>query len=189
MTQNTRGKGKVLSHSKKRKATWTSSFSSSTDYHRYITFNHQSHEERYQYLKDRAVALVHNLLAVTLWEQFFAIVESSYAELTFECFSTFFLLTVLSSADDPRAISFRLGGITQHFSIAGFGVALDLYSDDFLAMTKLSSLPQHIHHSASLYWLKIAEVVIPYNLSQSKAWCFPPVVRYIHTILAHTLTG
>ncbi|MBA0881518.1 hypothetical protein Goshw_001940 [Gossypium schwendimanii] len=42
---------------------------------------------------------------------------------------------MLSPGDDPRAISFRLGGIARHFSIVGLGVA-----------TELSSLPRQIHY-------------------------------------------
>lgn len=54
------------------------------------------------------------------------IMKSTYVELTLEFCSTFFLQIVLSSREEPRAISFRLGGNTWHFSIAGFGVTLDL---------------------------------------------------------------
>ncbi|KAK5804540.1 hypothetical protein PVK06_032191 [Gossypium arboreum] len=121
-------------------------------------------------------ALIRSLLIATPWELFFTIVESTYVELTFEFFSTFFLPTVLSLGDNPRAISFRLGGIAQHFSNAGFGVTLNLYSNNFLAVTELSSFPQHIHYSVSLCWSKISEVAISCNPSQSKAQYLPPTL-------------
>ncbi|MBA0607213.1 hypothetical protein Godav_019553 [Gossypium davidsonii] len=152
--QNTRGKSKVPAHSKKRKTIGTLSSSSPTvtTCHQYLTFDHPLHEQRYQNLKDRALSvsrcidwealqtglftLIHSLLAATPWEWVFVIVELTYTELTLEFCSTFFLQTVLSSGDDARAISFRLGHITRQFSIAGFGVTLGLYSNDFLVATE-----------------------------------------------------
>ncbi|PPR83830.1 hypothetical protein GOBAR_AA36884 [Gossypium barbadense] len=54
---NTQGKSKVTAHSKKIKATKNSSSSSSIDHHRHLTFDHPTHEERYQHLRDRALGL------------------------------------------------------------------------------------------------------------------------------------
>ena len=47
----------------------------------------------------------------------------------------------------------------------------------------------HIHYLPSLCWTKLTASMTPYDPTQSKATSLPLTLRYIHVILAHTLTG
>ncbi|KAK5839669.1 hypothetical protein PVK06_008495 [Gossypium arboreum] len=64
---------------------------------------------------------------------------------------------VLSSRDELQVISYRLGVITRYLSIVEFGDTFGLYSDDFLATPKFSTLSRHIHRLNSLCWSDISE--------------------------------
>ncbi|KAK5818823.1 hypothetical protein PVK06_023769 [Gossypium arboreum] len=64
---------------------------------------------------------------------------------------------MLSSGDEPRAISVYLRGITQYLSVVRYRVILDIYYKDFLGTPGFSTLLRHIHRSTPLYWFDIAE--------------------------------
>ncbi|PPS17699.1 hypothetical protein GOBAR_AA02871 [Gossypium barbadense] len=49
-------------------------------------------------------------------------------------------------------------------------------------------LHHHIHYLPSCCWTDLTASTVPYDVSRSKATSLPPALRYIHAILAHTLT-
>ncbi|KAK5824784.1 hypothetical protein PVK06_019568 [Gossypium arboreum] len=55
--------------------------------------------------------------------------------------------------------------------------------DDF------DTLHRHIHLSPSNYWRALVPALATYDPSRSKASALAPSLRYLHAILAHTLTG
>ncbi|PPR84162.1 hypothetical protein GOBAR_AA36551 [Gossypium barbadense] len=102
------------------------------------------------------------LLSTDLWERFFAIIEPTYLELS---------------------------GLVCAMSAPEFGVALVLYTDEFIEEEDMNVLPRNIHISPSLCWRDLAPLSSTYDLGRSKALALAPSLRYLHAILAHTLTG
>ncbi|PPS05784.1 hypothetical protein GOBAR_AA14864 [Gossypium barbadense] len=87
------------------------------------------------------------------------IIEPTYLEITIELCSTFHLQTVMTNYNDPGMVQFRLGRLVHQLSISEF----------------------------------VLEPLVPngatYNPSHSKAYALLPYLRYLHAILAHTITG
>ncbi|KAK5845488.1 hypothetical protein PVK06_001678 [Gossypium arboreum] len=106
-----------------------------------------------------------------------------------ELCSTFHLQTVLTNYDDPSTVQFRLGGLVHQLSIPKFGTALGLYTEEFKEENDLHALNRHIYRSPSRCWDALVPGVATYNPSHSKASVLPPSLRYLHAILAHTITG
>ncbi|PPS05669.1 hypothetical protein GOBAR_AA14975 [Gossypium barbadense] len=129
------------------------------------------------------------LLTTDLWELFFGISESTYLELTVELCSTFHLQTIMTYYDDPGTVQFRLGGLIHQLSVLEFGAALGLYTEEFNEENELHALNRHIHFSPSKCWHILAPSTASYNPSRSKASVLQPSLRYLHAILAHTITG
>lgn len=90
--------------------------------------------------------------------------------------------------DDPDTIHFRLGGLVQAMSVQEFGVALGLYTYKFMEEEDMNALPRNIHISPSLCWKALAPLSSTYDPSCSKASALAPSLRYLHAILAHTLS-
>ncbi|KAK5838837.1 hypothetical protein PVK06_007579 [Gossypium arboreum] len=63
---------------------------------------------------------VRALLTTDPWELFFEIIESTYLELTFELFSTFYVQDVMTNFDDPGIVQCRLGGLVHQLSVPKF---------------------------------------------------------------------
>ncbi|PPS16757.1 hypothetical protein GOBAR_AA03827 [Gossypium barbadense] len=103
------------------------------------------------------------LLTTDPWELFFGIIEPTYLELTMELCSIFPLQTVMTNYDDPGT--------------------------EFKEENDLTTLSRHIHFSPSKCWHTLAPSAASYNPSRSKASVLPPSLRYLHVILAHTITG
>ncbi|PPR98148.1 hypothetical protein GOBAR_AA22520 [Gossypium barbadense] len=57
---------------------------------------------------------------------------------------------VMTNNDDPGTIHFRLGGLVHLISVPKFGVALGLYTDEFMEEEDMKALPRNIHISPSL---------------------------------------
>ncbi|KAK5835867.1 hypothetical protein PVK06_011581 [Gossypium arboreum] len=91
--------------------------------------------------------------------------------------------------DDPGTVQFRLGGLIHQLSIPEFGATLGLYKEEFREENELHALSRHIHFSPSKCWHTLAPSTTSYNPSRSKASVLPPSLRYLHAILAHTITG
>ncbi|PPR83949.1 hypothetical protein GOBAR_AA36766 [Gossypium barbadense] len=142
---------------------------------------------------DIAVSLlttaIRALLTTDPWELFFGIIKQTFLELTMELCSTFYLQTVMTSYDDPGTIQFRLGGLVRQLSVLEFGAALGLYTEELKKENELHALTRHIHFSPSKCWHTLAPGAASYNPSHSKASVLPPSLRYLHAILAHTITG
>ncbi|PPR91202.1 hypothetical protein GOBAR_AA29482 [Gossypium barbadense] len=64
-----------------------------------------------------------------------------------------------------------------------------LYTEEFMDENDLDTLRRHIHYSPSKYWYALVTGSATYDPSRSKASVLSPSLRYLHTILAHTLTG
>ncbi|KAK5845379.1 hypothetical protein PVK06_001555 [Gossypium arboreum] len=96
---------------------------------------------------------------------------------------------VMKNNDDPSTIHFRLGGLVRAMSVPEFGVALGLYTDEFMEEEDMNALPRNIHISPSLCWKALAPLSSAYDPSRSKASALPPSLHYLYAILAHTLTG
>ncbi|PPR95059.1 hypothetical protein GOBAR_AA25608 [Gossypium barbadense] len=74
-------------------------------------------------------------------------------------------------------------------SVPEFGTALDFYTEEFKEENELHALTRHIHFCPSKCWHTLAPGAASYNPSHSKASVLPPSLRYLHTILASTITG
>ncbi|PPS01239.1 hypothetical protein GOBAR_AA19420 [Gossypium barbadense] len=109
------------------------------------------------------------LLTTDPWELFFGTIEPTYLELTIELCSTFHLQTIMMNYNDPGTVQFRL--------------------EEFKEENELHALSRHIHFSPSKCWHTLAPSTASYNPSRSKASVLPPSLRYLHAILAHTITG
>ncbi|KAK5802833.1 hypothetical protein PVK06_030458 [Gossypium arboreum] len=105
-----------------------------------------------------------------------------------ELCSTFHLQTVMTNYDDHGMVQFHLGRLVRQFSILEFGTALGLYTDEFKEENDLDTLNRHIHHSPLRCWDALVPGSATYNPSHSKASTLPLSLRYLHAILAHTLT-
>ncbi|KHG16302.1 Malate dehydrogenase [Gossypium arboreum] len=106
-----------------------------------------------------------------------------------ELCSTFHLQTVMTNYDDPDTVQFRLGGLVCQLSVPEFGAALGLCTKEFKEENELHTLTRHIHFSLSKCWHTLALGAASYNPSRSKALVLPPILRYLHAILAHTIIG
>ncbi|PPS03128.1 hypothetical protein GOBAR_AA17534 [Gossypium barbadense] len=137
-------------------------------------------------------------IALTVLSIFpFGTVEVSHPE-----FSTF--KTVMTNYDDPDTVQFRLGRLIYQLSVPKFGATLALYTKEFKEENELHALShhkhfspskcchalsRHIHFSPLKCWHTLAPSVASYNPSCSKTSVLPPSLRYLHTILAHTIIG
>ncbi|KAK5775779.1 hypothetical protein PVK06_043719 [Gossypium arboreum] len=106
-----------------------------------------------------------------------------------ELCSTFHLQTVMTNYDDPGMVQFRLGRLICQLSVPKFGTALGLYTEEFKEENELHALTRHRHFSPLKCWHTLAPGAASYNPSRSKASVLPPSLRYLHAILAHTITG
>ncbi|PPS00844.1 hypothetical protein GOBAR_AA19820 [Gossypium barbadense] len=96
---------------------------------------------------------------------------------------------VMTNNDDPGTIHFRLGGLVRAMSGPEFGVALGLYTDEFMEEEDMNALPRNIHISPSLCWKALAPLSSTYDPSRSKASALAPSLCYLPAILAYTLIG
>ncbi|PPS09440.1 hypothetical protein GOBAR_AA11204 [Gossypium barbadense] len=97
--------------------------------------------------------------------------------------------TVMMNYDDPGTVQFCLSRLVRQLSVLEFGMALGFYTEEFKEENDLHALHCHIYRSLSRFWDTLVLDGAPYNLSHSKASALPPSLRYLHAILAHTITG
>ncbi|KAK5785592.1 hypothetical protein PVK06_040193 [Gossypium arboreum] len=95
----------------------------------------------------------------------------------------------MTNYDDPGTVQFHLGGLIHQLSIPKFDTALGLYMEEFKEENELHALTRHIHFYPSKCWHTLALGMASYNPNRSKASVLPPSLRYLHAILAHTITG
>ncbi|KAK5785356.1 hypothetical protein PVK06_039931 [Gossypium arboreum] len=95
----------------------------------------------------------------------------------------------MTNFDDPGTVQFYLVGLVPQLSVPEFRIALGLYTKEFMDENDLDTLRRHIHYSPSKCWRDLVPPSATYNPSRSKASALPPSLRYLHAILAHTLTG
>ncbi|KAK5793461.1 hypothetical protein PVK06_034609 [Gossypium arboreum] len=95
----------------------------------------------------------------------------------------------MTEFDDPSTVQFRLGGLVHKLSVLEFGVALGLYTEEFMDDDDFDSLHRHIYCSSSNCWKALVPASATYDPSRSKASALAPSLRYLHAILAHTLIG
>ncbi|PPR88655.1 hypothetical protein GOBAR_AA32028 [Gossypium barbadense] len=158
--------------------------------HLFLEFSQALQEELFQILRARLITTgrcidwaaieqvqladaIRTLLSTDPWERFFAIIESTYLELTLELWSTFHLQVVMTNNEDPGTIHFRLGGLVRAMSVPKFGFALGLCTDEFMEEEDMNTLPRNIHISTSLCWKALAPLSSNYDLSRSKASALP----------------
>ena len=79
----------------------------------------------------------------------------------------------MTNNDDPGTIHFRLGDLVREMSVPEFGVALGLYTDEFMEEEDMNALPRNIHISPSLCWKDLAPFSSTYEPSRSKASALP----------------
>ncbi|PPR95164.1 hypothetical protein GOBAR_AA25505 [Gossypium barbadense] len=127
-------------------------------------------------------------LTIDPWELFFGIIEATYLELTMELCSTFHLQIVMTRYNDPGMVQFSLGRLICQLSVPEFGAAVGLYTEEFQEENELHALSRHIHFSPSKCWHTFSPSTASYNPSYSKASFLPLSRRYLHAILAHTIT-
>ncbi|KAK5785670.1 hypothetical protein PVK06_040274 [Gossypium arboreum] len=97
--------------------------------------------------------------------------------------------TVMTNYNDLGTVQFCLGGLVRQLNVPEFGTVLGFYTEEVKKENDLHALNRHIHRSLLWCW----DILVPggatYNLGRSKASTFPPSLRYLHAILAHTITG
>ncbi|KAK5785168.1 hypothetical protein PVK06_039720 [Gossypium arboreum] len=187
---NTQGKKTAVPASKKRKGLGATSSSASTEVrHPLLQFSSSPQDDLFQLFRVQLTQLVCFHLDIAPWDGFFAIIEPIYSELTLEFCTTFHLQHVINTHDEAGTINFRLGGLVRHMSVPKFGDAFGLYTEEFMASKNFLQLHRHIYYSPSCCWTDLTVITVPYDASRSKATSLPPTLRYIHVILAHTLTG
>ncbi|PPS15232.1 hypothetical protein GOBAR_AA05348 [Gossypium barbadense] len=97
--------------------------------------------------------------------------------------------TVMMNYNDSSTVHFLLGRLVCQLSVPEFGTALGLYMVEFKEENDIDTLNRHIHHSPSWCWDALVPGGATYNPSRSKTSALPPFSRYLHAILAHTITG
>ncbi|PPS11584.1 hypothetical protein GOBAR_AA09060 [Gossypium barbadense] len=98
-------------------------------------------------------------------------------------------VTALTRSRLNKAVQFRLGNLVRQLSVPEFGIALGLYTEEFMEDNELNTLHHHIYCSPSKCWDTLVPSSASYNPSHSKALALSPSLRYLYAILAHTLTG
>ncbi|KAK5811842.1 hypothetical protein PVK06_027215 [Gossypium arboreum] len=88
----------------------------------------------------------------------------------------------MTNNDDPGTIHFRLGGLVCAMSVPKFGVALGLYTCEFMEEEDMNALPRNIHISLSSCWKALAPLSSTYDPSRSKATVLAPSLCYLHAI-------
>ncbi|KAK5835371.1 hypothetical protein PVK06_011059 [Gossypium arboreum] len=201
---SSRGKKTVIPASKKRKGASFSTGSTAKIRHPLLQFPRGPQEELFQILRARPLITGHcidwaaveqvqladsirALLTTDPWELFYGIIEPTHLELTMELCSTFYLQTVMTIYDDPGTVQFHLGRLVCQLSVLEFGVALGLYTEEFKEENELHAFSLHIYFSPLKCWHTLAPSTASYNPSCFKASVLPPSLRYLHTILAHTI--
>ncbi|PPS06107.1 hypothetical protein GOBAR_AA14539 [Gossypium barbadense] len=78
-------------------------------------------------------------------------------------------------------------GLVRAMSVPEFGVALRLYTDEFMEEEDMNALPRNIHISPSLCWKALAPLSSTYDPSRSKASALPlpydismPMIEHQH---------
>ncbi|PPS16867.1 hypothetical protein GOBAR_AA03704 [Gossypium barbadense] len=200
-----RGKKTAIPASKKQKGA-SSSGPTTKICHPYLQFSPGNQEELFQILRARPLGVgrcigwtvleqvqladdVRALLTTDPWDLFFAIIEPTYLQLTLELCSTFHVQDVMTNFDDPRTVQFRLSGLVRQLSVPEFDIALGLYTEEFIDENDLDTLHRHIHYSPSKCLYALVPSSTTYDPSHSKTSTLSPSLRYLHAILAHTLTG
>ncbi|KAK5839157.1 hypothetical protein PVK06_007923 [Gossypium arboreum] len=203
---SSRGKKTTVPASKKRKGASSSAGPTAKIRHPLLQFPRGPKEELFQILRARPLivgccidwAVVEQVqmadairvpLTTDPWELFFGIIETTDLKPTMELYSMFHHQTIMTRYDDPNTVQFRLGRLIQirQLSVPEFGAALGLYTEEFREENELHALSRHIHFSPSKCWHTLAPSTASYNLSHSKASVLPPFLRYLHTVLAHTI--
>ncbi|PPR88102.1 hypothetical protein GOBAR_AA32591 [Gossypium barbadense] len=95
----------------------------------------------------------------------------------------------MTNYNDPGTVQFRLDRLVCQLSVPEFGTALGLYTKEFKEENDLHALNRHICRSPSRCWDTLVPCGATYNPSHSKASALPPSLKYLHAILAHTITG
>ncbi|PPS08782.1 hypothetical protein GOBAR_AA11859 [Gossypium barbadense] len=88
-----------------------------------------------------------------------------------------FLQTVMTNFDDLETVQFCFGSLVCQLSVPEFGIALGLYTEEFMDDNDLDTLYRHIHYSPSKCWRDLIPASATYNPSHSKASAFPPSLR------------
>ncbi|PPR81833.1 hypothetical protein GOBAR_AA38881 [Gossypium barbadense] len=81
--------------------------------------------------------------------------------------------TVMTNFDNPRTVQFYLSGLVRQLSIPEFGIALGLYTEEFIDEEDFDSLHRHIHYSPLKCWNTLVFPSATYNPSRSKASALP----------------
>ncbi|PPS17198.1 hypothetical protein GOBAR_AA03376 [Gossypium barbadense] len=97
--------------------------------------------------------------------------------------------TAVPASKKRKGASSSAGELIHQLSVPEFGATLGLYTNEFKEKNELHALTRHIHFSPSKCWHTLAPGTASYNPSHSKASVLPPSLRYLHAILAHTITG
>ena len=71
-------------------------------------------------------------------------------------------------------VQFCLSGLVRQLSIPEFGIALGLYTEEFMDNNELNALHCHIHYSSSKCWRDLVPNSATYDPSHSKASALAP---------------
>ncbi|PPS19094.1 hypothetical protein GOBAR_AA01478 [Gossypium barbadense] len=80
---------------------------------------------------------------------------------------------VMTKNDDPGTIHFRLDCLVHVMSVPEFGVALELYTNEFTEEEDMNALPRNTHISPSLCWKALAPLSSTYDPSARRPQLSP----------------
>ncbi|PPS15339.1 hypothetical protein GOBAR_AA05239 [Gossypium barbadense] len=88
--------------------------------------------------------------------------------------------------NDPGIVQFHLGGLVRQMIVPEFGVALGLYTDEFMEADNFPHLHRYIHYVPSSCWSAMMPATGIYDPNRSKASALAPALRYLHTLSRET---
>ncbi|PPR94387.1 hypothetical protein GOBAR_AA26282 [Gossypium barbadense] len=185
---SSRGKKTAVPTSKNRNGALSFASPTTKIRHPLLQFTRGPQEELFQILQARPLIAGHcidwatveqvqladairALLTTDPWELFFGIIEPTYFELTMKLCSMFHLQIIMTNYDHPDTSSVLHWAYIRRSSRRRINYML--------------SLATYISLPRSAGTLGAAS----YNPSHSKALVLPPSLKYLYTILAHTIKG
>ncbi|PPS20482.1 hypothetical protein GOBAR_AA00099 [Gossypium barbadense] len=181
---NTRGKTKaVIPASKKQKGLGVTSSSATIEIrYPFLQFPLGPQKELFQILRARPIGVGQCIDWASL-EQVHLLTQFGPSSLP--------LLgtMVMSEFDNPGIVQFRLGGLVRQLSVPEFEIVLGLFTENFMEADNFPHIHRHMHYAPSSCWAALIPATGIYDPSRSKASALSLALRYLHALLAHTLTG
>ncbi|PPR97629.1 hypothetical protein GOBAR_AA23039 [Gossypium barbadense] len=171
---SSRGKKATVPASKKRKGASSSLGPIAKIRHPFLQFPIRPQEEIFQILRAQPLEVGHCIDLAALEQVQLA--DAIQALLTTESWGVFFEIV------EPTFLELTME-LCSMFHLQ------TVMAQEFRDENDMDTLHRNIHYSPSKCWDALTPGAASYNPSSSKASALPPSLRYLHAILAHTLTG